>query len=137
QIAGKIVVLKAAPGGVGGGRGAPGGGGGGRGGLASLRALSDAVAVVTATDALSPAAVQAATHPREGDVMMKRTDATPGGQLTTTMTPCAAAALLGTSLDAALKGQAGKTVRAAIRFRDDPAPARNVVAIIRGSDPKL
>jgi hypothetical protein len=136
QIAGKIVVLKGgAAGGVGGGR--PGGGGGGRGGLAAIRALGDALAVVTVIDALSPAAVQAATHPREGDVLMKRTDATPGGQLTITMTQSAAEALLGTSLDSATKGQAGKTVRAAIRFRDDPAPARNVVAIIRGSDPKL
>src|SRR6476659_800043 len=45
QIAGKIVVLKSAPGGaVGSGR--PGGGGGGRGGFAALRALSDAVAIV-------------------------------------------------------------------------------------------
>ena len=88
QIAGKIVVLKSAPGGgVGGGRG--GGGGGGRGALAALRALSDAVAVATVTDALTPAAVQAATHPREGDVMMKRSDATPGGQLTLTMTRAA------------------------------------------------
>ena len=132
QLRGKIVVLKPAPGGAGfGGRG-----GGGRG-QAALRALSDAVAVATVTDELSPAAVRAATHPREGDVMMKRTDATPGGQLTLTITRSAAEALLGTSIDAATKGQTGKTVQANIKFRDDPAPARNVVAIIRGSDPKL
>ena len=132
EIAGKIVVLKSAPGG-----GRPGAGGGGRGGFAALRALSDAVAVVMVTDALSPAAVQAAMHPREGDVMMKPASATPGGQLTITMTRAGAEALLGASLDAVTKGQAGKTVQAAITFRDDPAPARNVVAIIRGSDPTL
>ena len=132
QLRGKIVILKAAPGGVGGGRG----GGGGRG-QAALRGLSDAVAVATITDELTPAAVRAATNPREGDVMMKRTDTTPGGQLTLTITRNAAEALLGTSVDAATKGQAGKTVQATIKFRDDPAPARNVVAIIRGSDPKL
>ena len=63
-------------------RGRPGGGGGGRGGFAALRALSDAVAIVMVTDALSPAAVQAATHPREGDVMMKPAGNAPGGQLT-------------------------------------------------------
>ena len=81
QIAGKIVVLKSAPGGgFGGGR--PGGGG--RGGFAALRALSDAAAIVMVTDALSPAAVRAATHPREGDVMMKPTGNAPGGQLTIT-----------------------------------------------------
>jgi hypothetical protein len=136
QIAGKIVVLKGGAGGGIGGRGGPGGGGG-RGGFAALRALSDAVAIVMVTDALSPQLVQAATHPREGDVMMKRTDATPGGQLTITMTRAGAEALLGTSLDAATPGQPGKSVQADIRFHDDAAPARNVVAIVRGSDPKL
>ena len=133
QLRGKIVVLKAAPGGAGfGGRG----GGGGRA-QAALRALSDAVAIATVTDELTPAVVRAATNPREGDVMMKRTDATSGGQLTLTITRSAAEALLGASVDAATKAQAGKTVQANIKFRDDPAPARNVVAIIRGSDPKL
>ena len=131
QLRGKIVVLKAGPGGGFGGRG-----GGGRG-QAALRAFSDAVAIATVTDELSPAAVRAATHPREGDVMMKRTDAAPGGTLTLTITRSAADALLGASVEAATKGQAGKTVQANIKFRDDPAPARNVVAIIRGSDPKL
>jgi hypothetical protein len=131
QVAGKVVVLEAARGG--GGRGF----GGGRGGFGALRALSEAVAIVTVTDALTPQAVQAATHPREGDVMMKPTGATTGGQLMITMTRAGAEALLGTSVDAATKGQAGKTVEANIKFRDDPAPARNVVAIIRGSDPKL
>jgi hypothetical protein len=99
--------------------------------------LSDAAAIVMVTDALSPAAVQAATHPREGDVMMKPAGNAPGGQLTITMTRTGAEALLGTSIDAATKGQAGKAVRADIRFKDDPAPARNVVGVIRGSDPKL
>ena len=135
EIRGKIVVLKAAAG-AGGLAGRGGGGGAGRA-QAAFRALGDAVAIATVTDSLTPALVRAATHPREGDVMLKRTDATPGGQLTLTITRSAAEALLGTSLDAAAKGQAGRTVQANVRFRDDPAPARNVVAIIRGSDPKL
>ena len=137
QIAGKIVVLKSAPGGGFGGGRPVGGGGGGRGGFAALRALSDAAAIVMVTDALSPAAIQAATHPREGDVMIKPTRNAPAGQLTITMTRTGAEAMLGTSMDAATKGQAGKAVQADLRFKDDPAPARNVVAIIRGSDPKL
>ena len=135
EIRGKIVVLKAAPG-VGGFAGRGGGGGAGRG-QAALRALSDAVAIATITDNLSPEVVRAATHPREGDVMLKRTDATPGGQLSLTITRSAAEALLGAPIDGATKGLAGKTVKANVRFKDDPAPARNVVAIIRGSDPKL
>jgi hypothetical protein len=130
QIAGKIVVLKSV---VGGGGGRPGG----RGGFAALRAFSDAAAVVMVTDALTPAAVQAATHPREGDVMMKPPGNAPASPVTITMTSAAAQALLGTSIDAATKGQTGKTVQADLRFTDEPAPARNVVAIIRGSDPKL
>jgi hypothetical protein len=95
QIDGKIVVLKLPLGAGGGGRGAVGGAGGGRGLLVAMRPLTDALAVVTVTEALSPAQVQAATHPRDGDVMMKRTDATPGGQLTLTVTRSAAEALLG------------------------------------------
>ena len=132
QTAGKIVVLKSQP-----GSGAAGGRPGGRGAFAALRALSDAVAIVMVTDALSPAAVQAATHPREGDVMMKPIANGPTSPVTITMTSTAAQTLLGTSIDAATKGQAGKTVQADLHFKDDPAPARNVVAIIRGSDPKL
>jgi len=131
-VRGKIVVLRPAAGGAGfGGRG-----GGGRG-FGALRQFSDAAAIATVTDALNPALVRAATQPRDGDVMMKPADAAAGGQLTLTITRSAAEALLGTPLDAATKGQAGKTVQADIRFRDDPAPARNVVAIIPGSDPKL
>jgi len=104
QIRGNIVVLKAGAGG--GGFAARGGAGGAGRAQAALRALSDAVAIATVTDNLTPALVQAATQPREGDVMMKPSDATPGGQLTLTITRSAAEALLGSSLDAATKGQA-------------------------------
>jgi len=133
QIAGKIVVLRSAPGG-GSIAGRPAGG---RGGFAALRALSDAAAIVIVTDALSAAAVRAATHPREGDVIMKPAGNAPASPVTITMTATAAHTLLGTSIDAVTTGQAGKTIQADLRFTDDPAPARNVVAIIRGSDPKL
>ena len=49
EVAGKIVILKAAPGGAG-----FGGRGGGRGG-AALRAFADAAAIATVTETLSPA----------------------------------------------------------------------------------
>jgi len=91
QIAGKIVVLESAPG------GGPGGGRpGGRGGFAALRAWSDAAAIVMVTDALSPAAVQAAVHPREGDVMLNPDGNGPASPITITMTSRAAQVLLGT-----------------------------------------
>ncbi|HET9384477.1 MAG TPA: M20/M25/M40 family metallo-hydrolase [Gemmatimonadales bacterium] len=43
----------------------------------------------------------------------------------------------GAPLDSVKVGTLGKTVRGSISFTDTPAPARNVVAILPGSDPKL
>ena len=43
----------------------------------------------------------------------------------------------GAPLDSLRPGAAGRTVRGAVTFAETPAPARNVVAILRGSDPKL
>jgi hypothetical protein len=45
--------------------------------------------------------------------------------------------LLGVPLDSAQVGAVGKTVRGSVTFSDTPAPARNVVAILPGSDPTL
>ena len=49
----------------------------------------------------------------------------------------AARALLGASPDSVKPGAAGKTVHGAVSFVEMPAPARNVVAILPGSDAKL
>jgi hypothetical protein len=49
----------------------------------------------------------------------------------------AAGALLGAPLAGARPGAAGRTVRGAIAFETQPAPGRNVVAVLRGSDPAL
>ncbi len=45
--------------------------------------------------------------------------------------------LLGAPLDSIRAGAAGKTVHGSVSFVETPAPARNVVAILPGSDPKL
>ena len=45
--------------------------------------------------------------------------------------------LLGAAIDSVRPGTAGKTVHGSISFLETPAPARNVVAILPGSDPKL
>ena len=45
--------------------------------------------------------------------------------------------IFGAALDSVKVGTAGKTVRGSVSFTDTPAPARNVVAILPGSDPKL
>ena len=45
--------------------------------------------------------------------------------------------IFGAPLDSVKSGTVGKTVRGSVSFSDTPAPARNVVAILPGSDPKL
>jgi hypothetical protein len=141
QVAGKIVVLKAAPRGAGGGRGGRGGGGGGGGGGRGGRgggAFAGAAAIATISDALDPGAVRAVTQARDGDVYMKPADnAPPAGPLTLTVTARVAELLIGVAPDAATKGQAGKTVKASLSYKEDPAPARNLVAILPGTDPAL
>ncbi|HWC75084.1 MAG TPA: M28 family peptidase [Gemmatimonadales bacterium] len=53
------------------------------------------------------------------------------------LTAAAARQILGRSVDSATVGMTGKTVRGGVNFVEAGAPARNVVAILRGSDPKL
>ena len=45
--------------------------------------------------------------------------------------------IFGAPLDSVKVGTIGKTVRGSVSFSDTPVPARNVVAILPGSDPKL
>jgi hypothetical protein len=52
-------------------------------------------------------------------------------------TASAASRLLGTPLDSARVGAVGGTLQAHVGIVSEPAPARNVVAILRGSDPTL
>jgi hypothetical protein len=53
------------------------------------------------------------------------------------MTSAAAQALLGGSLDGMRPGALGPAIRAHLVMTSEPAPARNVVAMVRGSDPAL
>jgi hypothetical protein len=48
-----------------------------------------------------------------------------------------ARALLGASIDSVRPGAAGKTVHGSVTFSETPAPARNVVAMLPGSDATL
>ena len=45
--------------------------------------------------------------------------------------------IFGAPLDSVKVGTVGKTVRGSVSFSDTPVPARNVVAILPGSDPRL
>src|SRR5207253_6102340 len=53
------------------------------------------------------------------------------------LSAAAARRLLGVAIDSARVGTVGKTVQGSVTFGEQPAPARNVVAILPGSDPKL
>jgi hypothetical protein len=126
QTRGKLVLQYPAQ------RGAGRGGFGGRGGRGG-----GAVAIATIQE-ISSEALRLATHPREGQVTLKTP--APGSQpglLTLTVTSEAARVLLGADPATATKGQAGKSASFHLVFDEEPAPARNVVAIIPGSDRKL
>jgi hypothetical protein len=53
------------------------------------------------------------------------------------VTTAAAAQLIGGPLESAQVGATGRTVEAHLIFHSEPAPARNVVAIVPGNDPQL
>ncbi|HKA57778.1 MAG TPA: M28 family peptidase [Gemmatimonadales bacterium] len=53
------------------------------------------------------------------------------------VTQTAARQMLGRPMDSATVGLLGKTFQGSVNFVETPAPARNVVAVVQGSDPKL
>jgi len=98
-----------------------------------------AVAVVS-LDATPPGTVDALLEPsteiQEPGQTVDTTAASAPGMI---VSRAAAERMLGAPLAQAKPGDAGKTVSAAWRFGDMPteAPARNVIGILRGSDPAL
>jgi hypothetical protein len=111
---------------------------GGRGGFGGRGGRGGGAAVVATIEEITPQALRFATHPREGQVTLKTAPAgSPPGIITLTLTPSAAQTLLGVDPSSATKGQTGKTATLHLLFSEEPAPARNVVAVIPGSDPKL
>lgn len=148
MLAGKIVLVgtrPGAPGGPGGFGGGPGGGGGGGGGgfgganQAFTLATAGAAAIVRAGGAaLAPNLLRAVTSPTAGMTVPMASGAQPTeGAQTIIVTDRVAEMLLGMPIAHAKPGTAGKTVKGAIMFTDTPVPARNVVAVLRGSDAKL
>ena len=105
-------------------------------GTAFNTAVSGAAAVVRASGASLPASqVRSATWPTAN--MLMRGSSQTDAPLTVLATDRAAEVLLGAPLAQVTTGMAGKTVHGSIAFAETPAPARNVVAILRGSDPEL
>jgi hypothetical protein len=122
QLRGKIVVFA---------------GGRGFGSGAFSGAVRDAAAIVrVASPRMLAQTLRTATWPTANQTM--RLAVPPADvPLTIHVSDRAAEALLGVPLAQATPGMAGKTVRGAIVFAETRAPARNVVAILRGRDPKL
>lgn len=94
-----------------------------------------AAIAIAALDYLTPAA-STGLQGRGSGIVNPSTAANPMGLL---VSQAAAARMMGSALNAIRPGQTGKTVRARIAFTDTPAeaPARNVIAILRGSDPQM
>ena len=88
---------------------------------------------IVSGDSLSAQAIRAG---RAASLIMKDPNG-PTVPLSLSVTRRAAEAMLGTSLDAATPGATGKSIAGDVRYTEMKAPARNVVAMIQGSDPKL
>jgi hypothetical protein len=98
---------------------------------------ANAAALVIVTDALPSPVIQQARNPA---VTMPASAAGPSAQpvrATIYMTPSAADALFDRPLSALTPGAEGKAFANDIPFGEMRVPARNVIAIIRGSDPAL
>ena len=111
------------------------------GGLANrglvTRQFIDAAGIVIATMDSMPAEIREQLS--QPSTSMKEDDAgVPPVPAFLYSTRAMAEALVGAPLHTAARGVAGKTVSGNFQFRESPSPgARNVVAILPGSDPKL
>ena len=121
-------------GGAFGGRGGAFGGAGG--GVSSVARFPDAIAIaVVDLDALSPAQRAALNNPIQSSSL---TAAVPAPTASLRITAAAAAKLLGSPVSGLQAGAAGGSVTANLQFVEEPSDwARNVIGIVRGSDPKL
>lgn len=101
-----------------------------------LQAMSEAAGTASIGE-ITEAVAQAAMAPPEGAVfMVPSADAEPA-PLALQVTARAATVLMGAPLDGLVPGTIGRTVQADIRYEETRAPARNVIAIMRGSDAVL
>jgi peptidase M28-like protein len=101
-----------------------------------LAVLREGLATVAILDSLSPQQIRQLTRPRDGDVFM-RPDSTAAASISIAVTRRAAKLLLGGDPDSLSAGAPGRSVTMNIVFRDTPVAARNVVAILPGTDRRL
>ena len=128
--AGKLVVLRVSAAGV-----TQGSGGGVNRSIVTRRFASAAGIAVTSLEAMPPQMIQIFQLPNQ----ILRSEPDPELPSFLYISKRVAEALLGANIDSARAGATGSTVTSTPRFVESPTqyPARNVVAVIRGSDPKL
>ena len=109
----------------------------GLGGVAQDPRFKDAIILASANLAQVPPATVARL--RSGGVSLAPTGQGAGGPLTMFLSVAGAERLMGQSLTGLAPGMAGKRVLVRILARSEPFehPARNVIALIPGSDPRL
>jgi hypothetical protein len=97
-----------------------------------------AVAVAVAATEISPPVIRTLGQ-RESESMESGTEAGAAGPAGMSITRAGAERLLGAPLDGMRPGTAGRAVTGGFGFVTRPvdAPARNVIAILRGSDPSV
>ncbi|HVH13709.1 MAG TPA: M28 family peptidase, partial [Longimicrobium sp.] len=97
-----------------------------------------AVAVAVAATEISPPVIRTFGQ-NESSELQEPGEVSPSGPAGMSITRAAAERMLGASLEGMRPGTAGRTVTGGFRFGARPAdaPARNVVAILRGSDPAV
>ena len=128
--AGKLVVLRVSDAGV-----TQGSGGGVNRGIVTRRFATAAGIAVTSLEAMPPQMIQLFQLPNQ----LLKEEGDPELPSFLYVSKRVAEALLGANIDSAKVGATGSTVTSTPRFVESPTqyPARNVVAMIRGSDPKL
>ena len=120
QAAGKLVILKA-PNGI--------------GRLAPTSPLAQAAGIaIVGEQILHP---QQLAQGRVPSLTLKPTPGAPAVPVTIIITNTAAEAMLGASLSNVAVGKVGQRIIGNLIYDETPAPTRNVVALLRGSDPTL
>ena len=109
--------------------------GGPRAQAAALAAWNQAavIGVVLAVPAIPPALLNAL---RQSRVTLPAVGGAVNAAIVQ-LTPAAAVDLLGATVDAAKVGPTGRFVSGTLAVREEPAPSRNVAAIVEGRDAKL
>lgn len=129
-VAGKLVVLRVNPNGI-----TQNSGGGVNRGIVTRYYANAAGIAIASLEAMPAQMIQIFQQPNQ----LLRGEADPALPSFLYINKRVADALVGGSIESAKTGQAGATVTATPRITETPSefPARNVVAVIPGSDPKL